>query len=105
MSDDPNKEKFFEALSDLSAMFKEHAAKYEKDCNEYWNSLSYDQQLMAFYSVCKRIHQGDVKDGGSYRHVLYDTFEFEPDAYGIGMECGYMDIHNLIFEGKRKNES
>jgi hypothetical protein len=31
--------------------------------------------------------------------VLYDVFGFGPDAYIIGMDCGYMSIHNLLFRG------
>jgi hypothetical protein len=35
-------------------------------------------------------------DKGTYRYVLYDVFDFGPDAYSVGMECGYMDLHNAI---------
>lgn len=87
--------------------YERGAKQYESRCEEYWNSLSNDDRLKAFYSVCKRIHQGELKDKGSYRWVLYDVFGFDPTAYVIGMECGYMAIHNAIvdideFEALRK---
>jgi hypothetical protein len=53
---------------------------------------------MAFSSVVKRIVKGDIKDRGTYRYVLYDVFGFDMDSYGIGMQCGYMDLHNSVVD-------
>ena len=69
---------------------------YEDDVNTFWKNLSIDDQLKAFYAVVKRIHQGDYLESGSYRYVLYDIFQFGTDAYSLGMDCGYMDLHNAI---------
>ena len=80
----------------ISDYLKEAADERHKDCDVFWDGLSYEDKLKAFYSVCKRIHKGDVVDRGSYRYVLYDTFGFDFDAYMIGMDCGYLDIHNYI---------
>ena len=71
----------------------------DEEYDKYWNSLSKEDQLKAFYSVCKRIHKGDVIDRGSYRWVLYDVFEFGPESYIVGMDCGYMSLHNYICDG------
>jgi hypothetical protein len=30
---------------------------------------------------------------------LYDTFGWGPEAYALGMEARYMEIHNLIGDG------
>jgi len=70
--------------------------KYEEECDLYWDNISYDEKIKSFYSVCKRIRKGDIKDQGTYRYVLYDVFGFGPDAYAIGMQCGYMALHNCI---------
>ena len=70
--------------------------RYEKECEQYWDNLSYEDQLKAFYSVVKRIVKGDIEENRSYRGVLYDVFGFDMDSYGIGMECGYMELHNSI---------
>lgn len=83
---------------DFKGVMKEDVNNFGQECDAYWDSLSKEDQLKAFYSVCKRIHKGDVVDRGSYRYVLYNVFEFEPDAYRAGMDCGYFTIHNLIFE-------
>jgi hypothetical protein len=91
--------KFYEEMSVLGQQMEEIAARYEKDCDKFWDKLSYEDKLKAFYSVCKRIHKGDVEEERSYRGVLYDVFEFDADAYVIGMECNYMDLHNYIQEG------
>jgi hypothetical protein len=70
--------------------------RYEKECEEYWDNLDYEDKLKAFYSVVKRLVKGEIKENRSYRGVLYDVFGFDMDSYGIGMECGYMELHNSI---------
>ena len=99
MTPEEKKQKALDALAKFGEVQRELEAAYEVSCNEFWNNLSYDDQLKAFYSVCKRIYDGDIKQRGTYRYVLYDVFGFEPDAYGVGMQCGYMAIHNSIFDG------
>lgn len=81
----------------LSDYMKESTENFAKEADAFWDGLSYDDRLKAFHSVCKRIHKGDLVDRGSYRHVLYGVFGFAPDAYIVGMECGYLDIHNSIY--------
>jgi len=83
-----------ESLSDISTSFKEASAQYDQKAEEYWKSLPYEHQLQAFYIVTKRIHKGDIVEKGSYRYVLYDTFGFDFDSYIVGMDSGYLDIHN-----------
>lgn len=81
---------------ELSQMQMEAQKEYEHKVDEYWDSLDYEDKLKAFYAVCKRIYKGDVLDRGTYRYVLYDVFGFGPDAYVLGMDCGYMYLHNSI---------
>lgn len=87
-------------LEDLHDAEQKTLELHEKQANDFWESLSYEDKLKAFYSVCKRIHQGDVVEGGSYRYVLYDVFGFDKDAYSVGMMCGYLAIHNAIETAK-----
>lgn len=94
-----DKSSFVESIDEFSKAMQEGAEKWEAECDEYWNKLSYDEKLMAFHSVCKRIYEGDVKKEGSFRYVLYDVFGFGPDAYLVGMDSGYMDLHNYIQDG------
>lgn len=89
-------ENLMQTLSDASQAYEKAAKQYETETNAWWEALSYDDKLRAFYSVVKRIHEGDVVGQGTYRYVLYDVFGFEADSYGIGMECGYMSLHNAI---------
>jgi hypothetical protein len=90
------KDAFWKDMNELAQTMEEGRRLYEKHCDDYWDSLSYEDKLAAFYSVVKRIHKGDMIDKGTYRYVLYDVFDFGPDAYSVGMECGYMDLHNAI---------
>lgn len=71
-------------------------AKAEQE--EYWNSLSEEQRLMAFCAVTRRIFDGEIQQRGSYRYILYDVFGFAPEAYGLAQEAGYLEIHNAIVD-------
>jgi len=92
------------ALEQTRVLFEEWEKEYHQNADQFWNSLSQEDKLKCFYSVCKRIHKGDIEDRGSYRYVLYDVFGFSPDSYAIGMNCGYMAIHNAIFTAEENNE-
>ena len=86
-------------LRELQHAFRAYREQAVKEDTMWWEGLSYEDRLKAFRCVCSRIYEGDVKERGSYRYVLYDTFEFDCDAYVDGMDCGYMTIHNLIWQG------
>lgn len=92
-------EELLKALDSVGELLREQSIQYEGECQEYWDTLSYEDKLKSFYQVTKLIRQGDMVDHGSYRWVLYDVFGFGMDAYGIGMDSGYLDIHNRLFQG------
>lgn len=97
-------------LAEYAQEQEEAEARYDFLCDQMWNNMPKDAQMMAFYSVCKRIYKGDVVEKGSYRYVLYDVFGFDMDSYAMGMQCGYMAIHNAIvdfeeFENLRKENN
>ena len=93
-------EKLTQALIEISDIQKEIETHYKDECEDYWASLSEEEKLKVFYSVISRVVQGELKNKGSYRHVLYEVFGFGPEAYGIGMQCGFLDLHNSIFTGE-----
>lgn len=93
-----NKE-FWDAQEDFAKAMQEGAERFDKESDAFWEGLTYEQKLNAFHSVCKRIYQGDVVENRSYRGVLYSVFGFGPDAYLVGMECNYIDLHNYIQDG------
>ena len=72
---------------------------YKKEVDSFWESLSYDDKLKAFSYVISKVYDADVVDRGSYRWCLYDKFGFQEDSYMIGMDCGYMTLHNIIYSG------
>lgn len=84
------------ALTELDKIQEEIKNQREQEADDFWNSLTLEQKHNAFYSVVKRIYQGEIRDEGSYRYVLYDVFGFGPEAYGLGMDCGYLALHNRI---------
>ncbi len=94
-----------EAWAELRNSYQQALDTYQRDAEAFWENLSYDDKLYAFYSVCKRIYKGDVEKRHSYRGVLYEVFDFDVDAYAIGMDCRYMDLHNLLGDAVDKNFS
>lgn len=86
--------------SDFSSAIEEEKKDYEAKNDKWWNNLTETEREEAFYAVCKRIRKADIEDKGSYRYALYDVFGFDLSMYGRGMDCGYMDIHNSIFDSE-----
>ena len=80
-------------LEDFAALVEEIKAGEEA----VWNRLSKTEQLQVFCAVVRRIHEGELVQGRSYRGVLYDTFGFGLEAYMRAQLAGYMDLHNAIF--------
>jgi hypothetical protein len=95
-----NKKEFLDSLAEIGEIQEKLIVAYYKEAEQYWDSLTYDQKLMCFYVVTKKIHQGDCVENRSYRGVLYDIFGFDLDSYSLGMSSGYFEIHNHIFSEK-----
>jgi hypothetical protein len=92
------------ALDEISKIFNEAMAEIEKDSEDYWNSLSKEDQLKAFCAISRRIYKGEIEERGSYRYVLYDVFGFGPEAYAAAQMAGYLTIHNSIYVGGLDDE-
>ena len=99
-----DKSKLLETLSELSEVWQKQSEQYEAENDEWWNSLTEREREDAFYAVVKRIYQGEIKERGSFRYVLYDVFGFGPHMYMMGMECGYMELHNAIYTHEEMRE-
>jgi hypothetical protein len=95
-----DKNKFLETMAEIGQEMEKARDEYEKQNEAWWNGLSEQEREDAFYAVCKRIWQADGIDNGTYRYALYEVFGFDPGMYGRGMDCGYMAIHNAIFDGE-----
>lgn len=93
----------WEAMKEFQIAFKKAMDEYEEDSENFWNSLSMDDQIKVFCAVSRRIHKGDIEVNGTYRYVLYDVFGFDESAYAVAQVAGYLDIHNLIGDGREYN--
>lgn len=89
-----------EEYQSLGRLQEEAKVSFEQQAEDAWNSLDYDWQLRVFYAVVKRIYEGEIKEKGTYRYILYDKFGFGPEAYIKGMDCGFMYLHNAIYDGE-----
>lgn len=93
-----DKKELLEGLDELREIQQAARAEYEAKNDAWWNALTEEEREDAFYAVIKRMHKAEVVDRGTYRWALYDVFGFDPGMYGRGMDCGYMDMHNMLFD-------
>lgn len=94
-----DREKALQELSDLGQEQEAAKARFESKVDSWWDNLTEQEREWAFYSVVKRIYEGDVVEQGTYRYVLYDKFKFGPGMYTQGLDCGYMYLHNALGDG------
>jgi hypothetical protein len=98
MAENAKRSKALDELSELSQELEKSRKIYEHDNDTWWNGLTEEEREDAFYAVVKRIHKAELQDKGTYRYALYDVFGFDPGMYMRGMDCGYMNLHNSIFD-------
>lgn len=98
-----DKEKALQELSDIGQEMQKAQEEYEAENDAWWNALTEKEREWAFYAVVKRIYQAEIIDKGSYRYALYEVFGFGPHMYEEGMNCGYMGLHNAIFDYEYQN--
>jgi len=84
-------------LESTRETFLQAANAYQKDADTLFDSLPYDDRLKVFCAVVAKIAKGELDERGTYRHVLYDTFQFDLDSYATAQFAGYLDIHNAIY--------
>lgn len=100
-----DKKKLIEGLDELREAQQKAHEEYEAKNDAWWNSLTEEEREDAFYAVIKRMYKAEVEDRGSYRWALYDVFGFDTSMYGRGMNCGYFNLHNIIYAALDKNEN
>jgi hypothetical protein len=81
---------------ELLKIEEEALEQYEQKAKEYFDSLETDDQLLLFFHITNTIFKNYFKDNGSYRGLLYDKFNFGPEAYSLGMDSGMFTLHNSI---------
>ena len=99
-----DKKSLLDTIAIESELFEELIQQESIEMDEWWNNLPQEDQIRAFYSVVKRICQGELEERGSYRYVLYDVFGFGAESYMLGMNCGYMTLHNSIYTQEEMRE-
>ena len=70
---------------------------YKKKAKDYFETLDTDTKLLLFYHITNTIYENYFNDKGSFRGLLYDKFDFGPEAYGLGYSSGMFALHNAIF--------
>jgi DNA repair exonuclease SbcCD ATPase subunit len=91
-------------LEEASKTFNEVMKSIEDKSEQYYNSLTKEQQLDAFCAISRRIYRGEIEQRGSYRYVLYDVFGFGTEAYAQAQCAGYLAIHNSIYSGQNPDD-
>lgn len=98
------KKAFYDNLEETRKVFTEAMDIIEKDQEEFWNSLSKEDQLKCFCAVVRRIYDGELKEQHSYRGMLYTKFGFGMESYVQAQVAGYLQIHNILFDAREKQD-
>ena len=98
------KKSLLDVIAQESEHFQELIRQEAVEMDQWWDSLSQEDQMRAFYSVVKRLVKGEIEDRGSYRYILYDVFGFDAESYMLGMNCGFMTLHNSIYTQQEMRE-
>ena len=85
-----------DALDSVRDVFQQWESDFANERLAFWNSLTTEQQLLAFCEVVSRLTQAELVEQKSYRGVLYDTFGFGLDSYVTAQVSGFLDLHNAI---------
>jgi len=93
LNDYLNSQEYLDLLDQIELSNSEYKIK----AKEFFDNLSYDDQLLVFSHVIATLYQGQIIDKGSYRHILYNSFGFDKDSYALGMDCGLLELHNSIY--------
>ena len=93
-----------ENLDKTSEVFDQVIREFEDKSEQYWNSLTKEQQLDAFCAVSRRIYRGEIDEQGTYRYVLYQVFGFDESSYLQAQCAGYLAIHNSIYSGQNPDD-
>jgi hypothetical protein len=99
-----DKKSLLDVIAQESEHFQELIRQEAVEMDQWWDSLSQEDQMRAFYSVVKRLVKGEIEDRGSYRYILYDVFGFDAESYMLGMNCGFMTLHNSIYTQQEMRE-
>jgi hypothetical protein len=103
MSED-EKKSLLDVIARESEHFQELIQQEAVEMDQWWDGLSQEDQMRAFYSVVKRLVKGEIEDRGSYRYILYEVFGFDAESYMLGMNCGFMTLHNSIYTQQEMRE-
>jgi len=102
---DENEEKMFIRYLDMiGSNIVKQKNQNEANADAFWDSLSEEDKINAFHSVTKRIVKAELEDQGSYRHALYTVFGFGAESYGVGIDCGYLHLHNSLFNDRMRRD-
>ena len=70
---------------------KEYISKGEN----VFKNLDYDDRL-ALMAYITRVLYNHMKEGGTYRYLIYDRLEFDMDSYAVLQLAGLLDVHNKL---------
>lgn len=99
------REKLFDELTAFGEIQEKEEEQLHQKMDDWWDNLPKDIQEKAFFSIVKRLNKYECQEDLSYRQVL-DRFGFDGSGKGyyLGLNCGFMDLHNCIATPEQMQE-
>ncbi len=98
-----SKEEFDEFIGKMRTLFKEWETAYSDYMRETWEKTDNDVKLALTAYVFRQLTE-HMKEGGSYRYLIYDRLGFGPEAYTALYVNGGMDLSNAFCDLREKGE-
>jgi len=86
---------FFEKIDEIRIHFKKIIELQNQIIEETWKQTDYDTKLYITAYVFKQLEK-HMKEGGSYRNLIYNKLGFDTDSYMILQVNGVLDVHNKL---------
>ena len=86
---------FFEKIDEIRIHFKKITELQNQIIEETWKQTDYDTKLYITAYVFKQLEK-HMKEGGSYRNLIYNKLGFDTDSYMILQVNGVLDVHNKL---------
>ncbi len=62
----------------------------------FYSCLTKEQKLLVFCEIISKLTKAELIEGKTYRGILYETFDFDYDAYQKAQLSGFLDLHQKI---------
>lgn len=85
---------FQDSMEKMRKTFREAMLGWQREHDVVWEGLTSEQKLAAADVIFRAIDQ-HAREGGSYRHLIYDRLGLGHDSYAVLQCAGALTLSNF----------